>query len=92
MAHVTAPATNQIIELSSLAAGARGIIRAIYGGRALISRLTALGFTIGTEITVLQNYGHGPLIAMVRGTRVALGRGEASRIYVSPEGKSDGAA
>lgn len=92
MTHVTAPATNQMVNLSSLAAGTRGIIRAIHGGQALISRLTALGFTIGAEVTVLQNYGHGPLIAMVRGARVALGRGEASRIYIAPEVKSDGTA
>ena len=29
-----------------------------------------------------QNYGRGPLIVMVRGTRVALGRGEAAQIFV----------
>ncbi|MDW8097889.1 MAG: FeoA family protein, partial [Anaerolineae bacterium] len=83
MTQVIAHATNQVINLSSLATGARGTVCAIHGGQALISRLTALGFTIGAEVTVLQNYGHGPLIAMVRGTRVALGRGEASHIYIS---------
>ncbi len=91
MTHTTPSVTNQMVNLSSLAAGARGVIRAIHGGQALISRLTALGFTIGAEVMVLQNYGHGPIITMVRGTRVALGRGEASRIYIAPEVRSNGA-
>jgi Fe2+ transport system protein FeoA len=29
-----------------------------------------------------QNYGRGPLIVIVRGTRVALGRSEAAKIVV----------
>ncbi|NMD30963.1 MAG: ferrous iron transport protein A, partial [Chloroflexi bacterium] len=41
-----------------------------------------LGFTPGVQITMIQNYGWGPLIVIVRGTRVALGRGEASQIIV----------
>jgi ferrous iron transport protein A len=44
--------------------------------------MTALGFTPGAEVTVLQNFGRGPLIARVRDARIALGRGEAGRIYV----------
>jgi ferrous iron transport protein A len=44
--------------------------------------MTSLGFTPGTEVTVVQNYGRGPLIARVRDARIALGRGEAGKIYV----------
>jgi len=44
--------------------------------------MTALGFTPGAEVTVLQNFRHGPLIALVRDARVALGRGEAGKIHV----------
>jgi Fe2+ transport system protein FeoA len=52
------------------------------GGRGLLCRMTSLGFTPGVEVTVVQNYGHGPLIARVRDARIALGRGEAGKIYV----------
>ena len=51
-------------------------------GRCLVSRLTSLGFTPGVELTMSQNYRHGPLIVTVRGARVALGRGEAANMLV----------
>jgi Fe2+ transport system protein FeoA len=44
--------------------------------------MTSLGFTPGAEVTVVQNYGRGPLIARVRDARIALGRGEAKKIHV----------
>lgn len=53
-----------------------------------MSRMTALGFTEGVEVQVIQNYRRGPLIALVRGVRVALGRGEASKVLVE-EGSND---
>jgi Fe2+ transport system protein FeoA len=46
------------------------------------TRLVSLGFTPGTEVSMAQNYGHGPLIVTVRGTRVALGRVDAANIFV----------
>jgi ferrous iron transport protein A len=48
-------------------------------------RLASLGFTPGARIAMTQNYGRGPLIVTVRGTCVALGRGEAEQILVQPE-------
>lgn len=33
---------------------------------------------------MVQNFGHGPIIVMVRGTRIALGRGEAEKVMVTP--------
>jgi len=33
---------------------------------------------------MVQNFGRGPIIVMVRGTRIALGRGEAQKIIVIP--------
>lgn len=71
--------------LSALAPGGVGVIGALTGGRGFVSRLAALGFTPGTEVTMMQNFSRGPLIVLVRNTRVALGRGEAAKIWVSPE-------
>ncbi len=48
-----------------------------------INRLLSLGFTPGVEISIVQNYGRGPLVVNVRGTRVALGRSEALGILVN---------
>jgi len=47
--------------------------------------MATLGFTIGTEVTILQNYGHGAIIVSVRNTRIALGHGEARKIQVKEQ-------
>jgi len=73
---------SQIVPLSVLQPHQRGIVTDLVGGHGLLSRMASLGFTPGAEVTMVQNFGHGPLIVLVRGTRVALGRGEASKIRV----------
>jgi Fe2+ transport system protein FeoA len=73
---------DEAVPLSDLHAGQRAVITALAAGRTLTSRMASLGFTPGAEVTVIQNFGRGPLIARVRDTRVALGRGEAGRIHV----------
>jgi ferrous iron transport protein A len=54
----------------------------IYSGCHLLSRLASLGFIPGARLRVVQSLGHGPIIVNLRDTRVALGRGEASKILV----------
>jgi Fe2+ transport system protein FeoA len=71
--------------LSELKTGESAIIKQLCGGREFTSRVAALGFTLGTRITVLQNFGSGPVIIGLRDTRVALGRGEAIKILVIVE-------
>jgi ferrous iron transport protein A len=51
------------------------------------TRLASLGFTPGAEVNMAQNFGRGPLIVTVRGTRVALGRMEAAGIFVERTSK-----
>lgn len=70
------------VPLTSLASNEVGVIEYLAGGRGLISRLAALGFTPGTELTMMQNFGHGPVIVNVRYSRIALGRGEAQKVMV----------
>ena len=57
-------------------------VEAVQGGRGLVSRLAALGIVPGTVVTVLGNAGGGPVIVEARGSRLALGRGQAARIIV----------
>ena len=70
------------ITLTDLAQNARAVIRSFMVGRHEASRLASLGLTPGAEVNMTQNLGRGPLIITVRGTRVALGRREAAKIYV----------
>ena len=54
-----------IKSLSDLKADTHAFVHHIIG-RQLNNRLLVLGFTIGTEVIVLQNYGRGPIILSVR--------------------------
>jgi len=74
--------------LIELAPGQEGVVARLKGGRGLVSRLATLGFTPGALLTMIQNFGHGPLIVRVREVRIALGRGEAAKIRV--HGRADG--
>ncbi|MBN2085724.1 MAG: ferrous iron transport protein B [Anaerolineales bacterium] len=70
------------IRLADIQAGVRGSVAGLQGGKDFIARMTALGFTPGAEVEVVQNEGRGPLLAVIRGARIALGRGAAARITV----------
>ncbi len=59
-----------------------GIVIDIRGGRGLMKRLIDMGLTRGTKIRVLKSSGPGPMLIEVRGSRLALGRGVAMKIYV----------
>jgi len=72
------------VPLASLAPNEAGIVQYLAGGWGLTSRVATLGFTPGARVTMVQNFGRGPIIVMVRGTRIALGRGEAQKIIVTP--------
>ena len=71
-----------MVPLTKLEVGETGVVRRLDGGRGLIGRLAVLGFTPDAEVTMFQNFGHGPLIVTVRDTRIALGRGEAGKVRI----------
>ncbi len=73
---------NSMKPLEELATGKRGVVRQLKGGRAFTTRLFALGFTIGAEVTVTRNYGRGPIVVSICDTSIALGRGEAEKLLV----------
>jgi ferrous iron transport protein A len=73
---------NHAFLLVEVGSGQTATIHCLRGGAGLRSRLAALGFTPGAGVKMLQNLGHGPIIVRVRDTRIALGRGEARKIWV----------
>ena len=79
---MTQSPTPTILSLAELKTGEHATLYEIQGGRGIVFRLGPLGFTPGVEIEMTQNYGRGPLIVTVRGTRVAMGREEARRTMV----------
>jgi len=68
--------------LSEIPTGENVVIESLCEGNELNRRLTSLGFTPGAGVEIVQNFGRGPMIVSVRGTRIALGRGEAAKIFV----------
>ena len=71
-----------LVSLTELSVDHCAAISAFQLGMVEATRLVSLGFTPGAEVSMSQNYGRGPLIVIVRGTRVALGRIEAGKIFV----------
>ncbi len=76
------PESSHQIPLSDMVAGEGATLLIFKGGRMVNNRLASLGFTPGARVSMVQNYGRGPLLVEVRGTCVALGRGEAAKIIV----------
>jgi Fur family ferric uptake transcriptional regulator len=66
--------------LSACMRGETVEVAEVLGGHALKHRLLAMGLTRGTAVTLLC--GDGPVVLDVRGTRTALGRGEAAKVIV----------
>jgi len=80
--YVPSEAELGLIRLSALETGETGAVYDLVAGHSLVSRLSALGFTPDARVTMVQNFGHGPVIVSIRDTRLALGRGEASKVRV----------
>ena len=83
------------VPLAELTAGGKATVKGLSGGRDFADRVASLGFVPGAEVTMLRNLSRGPILVLVRGTRIALGRGEAVKIFVERElgrEKQDGRA
>jgi ferrous iron transport protein A len=74
----------ETIPLAMLRENCEAVIVEINGGMGLTRRLAEMGFTNGTRVKVLHSSPPGPILVMVRGSRIALGRGLAMKIFVNP--------
>ena len=72
---------NSPIVITALREGDQGIIHSIEGGSALTSRLAGMGIVMNARFRIAQVSG-GLIVIQVADTRIALGRGEASKIMV----------
>jgi len=70
--------------LADIKEGQTAIVVSIHGGRTLTKRLADLGLTSGSEIKVIgKTLFSGPVQIEVCDSRLALGRGLASKIMVA---------
>jgi DtxR family Mn-dependent transcriptional regulator len=74
-----------LLALSELKNGQSGKIQFIRGGHTVLQRLLDMGLTPGTKITLLKAAPfEGPIEISVRGSKLAIGRGIASKVFVEP--------
>ena len=72
--------------LTRVAAGETVRVVSLSAGWGMQRRLGDLGLTPETEIKMISSGRPGPVVLEVRGSRLALGQGVASKIIVRPEG------
>lgn len=66
--------------LTSCLPGEAVVVHEVVGGKSVRRRLTELGLTRGTPLRILS--ADGPVALEVRGSRIALGRGQAAKVMV----------
>jgi len=74
----------QIVSLAEMSVGERGTVDGLCGGRGVRMRLGEMGLTPGTSVEILAS--RGPVLVLVRGSRVALSRGMAAKVMVNRAG------
>ncbi len=70
------------VPLAGLRSGESGVVKSYSGGRGMLGRCLSMGFTLGSPVRMIENYGKGPVLVSVRGSEVALGREIAGKIMV----------
>ncbi len=79
-----------LVALSELKQGQPGKIHFIRGGHNVLQRLLDMGLTPSTKITLIKAAPFdGPIEVLVRGSKLALGRGIASKVFVEPASKEN---
>jgi Fe2+ transport system protein FeoA len=71
------------IPLIMASRGSKVRLVSINGGKQMTSRLAAMGLLPGVEVEIISNTPGDPFILDVRGSRLALGRGMAHKIFVN---------
>ncbi|HUW84508.1 MAG TPA: FeoA family protein [Phycisphaerae bacterium] len=69
--------------LSMVQPGRKVRLVTVQAGRGLKARLAEMGLVPGVELEVINRNSAGPLIVVVKQSRIMLGRGMAHRIVVS---------
>lgn len=67
--------------LSQFKKGEKVKILGINCGKKFSRRLCDLGLFEGTDIRIIKNDNFGPIIIQILNSKIALGRGEANKIY-----------
>ena len=78
---------DNIVTLRHMRSGQSGKVVEVNGGLGLVNRLSAMGLRPGKRLTKVSSMlMGGPVTIQVGNTRLAIGRGMASRILVKLDG------
>lgn len=77
-----------LVPLTEMMEGEEGTVYSILGGHGLMGRLASMGISPGERIKVFRKGWWGPVIIIAKGMKIAIGRGQASRIMVLREGNN----
>ncbi len=75
-------------KLSELQKDSVAVIKALDGDQRFMSRITSIGLTPGSTVTVIKNEKNRPLLVYSRDTMIALNRSECEMIEVESGGKT----
>jgi DtxR family Mn-dependent transcriptional regulator len=76
-------ATEEEIPMIMLHTGESGVLKSYKGGKDMLGRSLSMGFTPGSVVRMVENFGSGPVLVKVHDVEVALGRGMADKIMVT---------
>jgi ferrous iron transport protein B len=71
-----------MIRLSEAKIGQEITLFRIDGGRGMKKKLAEMGFVPGEKVKRIESSANGPVIVVVKGTKIAIGRGMADKIIV----------
>jgi Fe2+ transport system protein FeoA len=76
------PVKRPTVPLSAVEAGQDVLLVEVRAGRGLAQRLAEMGLLPNVDVRVLSNDTFGPVVVLVKGSRLVLGRGVAQKIWV----------
>jgi len=76
-------ATDEEISMVMLQTGESGVLKSYKGGKDMLGRCLSMGFTPGSPVRMVGNFGRGPVLVKVHDVEVALGRGMADKIMAT---------
>jgi len=84
---MTKPAGQRLLTIADALPGKKYVISHISGGHGLRSHLCAIGLVPNETFSVLNVSGGGPVTLVIKGARIAVGRGMARKIIIREAGK-----
>jgi len=78
----------EILPLLMLEGGDKGTVGSIEGGKDFEGFLSECGITKGSELVFLRHVPDRTLVFSVEGTEIKMGEGQASKVFVTRDGKS----